>query len=68
MFEEELTNETLPTNLKENYVGCSVIYELIEDAIIGKQMTLNDSGELRFCFMLRIGRTDVKKEISIMLK
>jgi hypothetical protein len=40
LFEEELTNETLPANLKENYVECSVIYELIEHAVAGKALGL----------------------------
>jgi hypothetical protein len=68
LFEGELTNDTLPANLKEIYVGCSVIYELIEDAVVGKQVILSANGELRFCFMLKMGRTEVKKEISVMLK
>jgi hypothetical protein len=33
-----------------------------------KQVTLNDNGELRFCCMVRMGKIDVKKEISVMLK
>jgi hypothetical protein len=68
LFEEELTNEILPANLKENYVECLVIFGLIEDAVAGKQVVLNDNGELRFGFTVRLGRADVKKEISIMLK
>jgi hypothetical protein len=68
LFEEELTNETLPANLKEHYVECSVIYGLIEDAVAGQSVVLNDNGELRFGFTVRMGRADVRKDMSVMLK
>jgi hypothetical protein len=68
LFEEELTNDTLSANLKDNYGECSVVYELIEHAVAGKQVMLSDSGELRFSFMLKMVKTEVKKEISVMLK
>jgi hypothetical protein len=68
LFEDELTNETVPANLKENYENCLVIYELMGDAVTSQQVILSDNGELRFCFMLKMGRIEVKKEISVMLK
>jgi hypothetical protein len=68
LFEEEFTNETLPANLKETYGECLVIFGLIEEALANKQVILSDNGELRFSFVVRLGKIDVKKEISLMLK
>jgi hypothetical protein len=68
LFEQELIDETLPANLKEQYVKCSVIYGLIGEAIVGKQVVLTDSGELRFRFTVVLGKEEIKKEIVVMLK
>jgi hypothetical protein len=45
-----------------------VIHGLIEEAVANNQVTLSDNGELRFSFVVRLGKIDVKKEILIMLK
>jgi hypothetical protein len=68
LLEEEFTNETLPANLKEQYVECSVIFKLIEQAVASKYIVLNDKGELRFGFTVKLGTAQVKKDISIILK
>ena len=54
-FHGELTNDTLPPQLKFAYKECKVLYALIAQAAEEKGVSLSDVGELKFTFALKMG-------------
>ena len=64
-YQGEITNETLPSWVKEAYGDCSVAYELLGEIITAKGVTLNDNGELRFNHIIKMGKMEVKREIMV---
>lgn len=64
-FQGELTNDTLPSWLKETYGDCSVSYELLGEIVAANGVTVNNNGELKFTCIIKMGRMEVKREIIV---
>lgn len=69
VFESELTDDAMPNDLKAQFIQCSIIYDLIEESFVNKLgVTFNDNGELLINCSVRMGKTDIKKQITVLLK
>lgn len=51
--------------VKETYGDCSIAYELLREIIAAKGVTLNDNGEIKFTYLIKMGKMEVKREILV---
>ena len=55
-YQGELTNDTLPSWVKEVYGNCAAAYEFLGEIIAANGVTLSDNAELKFVYQLKMGK------------
>lgn len=65
-FESELTDDTLPVPLRSSYGDCNTIFEILRE-VPEQEAVLQDNGELKFGFSLKLGKVELKREIVIFM-
>lgn len=69
IFEENFTDDTLPSDIKASFYECAIFFELIAECIHKHSaIALSESGELKLELVYKLGRSEVKRAVQFQLK